>query len=140
MREILFRGKRVKDGKWIEGYYVRMLNPYSKSGVPVQHCICDGTPFIQEIDHDTVCQYIGLNDVSGRKIFEGDIVQPCDSEAKVYEGSLPSIVEYDNYNCPCCDGVYGWSYVGGYADIRDDDYVIVVGNIYDNPEYLRKED
>lgn len=49
---------------------------------------------------------------------------------------IEGIVEYGEYNCPCCEGVYGWYYDSG--DIRENKATFVIGNIYDNPELLNK--
>ena len=74
MREILFRGKRVDNGEWVEGQYVYLLNPKTENGQPIKHFIHDGTPFGVQIDPETICEYTGLTDKNGRKVFEGDIV------------------------------------------------------------------
>ena len=72
MREILFKAKRLSDGAWVEGYYIGPV------GVLDVHEICDIhdiTGSRVEVDPSTVCQYTGLPDKNGKKIFEGDIVK-----------------------------------------------------------------
>lgn len=74
MREILFRGKRTDNGGWIEGFYYQKPNPLSQDGLPIFHGISDLPPFGEEVDPDTVGQYIGT-DINGARLFEGDIVK-----------------------------------------------------------------
>lgn len=68
MREILFKGKSLLSGEWVEGYYIGPI------GVLDVHEICDihditGTRV--EVDPSTVCQYTGMTDKNGTKISRG---------------------------------------------------------------------
>lgn len=128
MREILFRGKRVSDGEWLLG----CLICYTRKGELV--CCIHGDYYSHAIDPATVGQFTGLTDKNGKKIFEGDILA-----AKLFGNHIDKgVVRYGQYNCSCCDGVYGWYVDGG--DIRDaEELCEVIGNIHDNPELMEVE-
>ena len=64
-REILFRGKRMDNGKWEYGFLSWNDSPRKRS----YHINND------VVYSETVGQFTGLTDKNGTKIFEGDIVK-----------------------------------------------------------------
>lgn len=143
-REILFRAKHIHatpgnehlNGTWVHGYLSDKDYIYDKS--------LEGE-FL--IDEDTICQYTGLTDKNGKKIFEGDILRGfqypfCyDGEYNYYAEIIfenCSFMTYTHKNPSSC--VRGIS--DGNTDLMEDlvseDWE-VIGNIYDNPELLEEE-
>lgn len=96
-REILFKAKRLSDGAWVEGYLYRLhdsLNPFIM--LRNRH----GEAY--EVDPSTVCQYTGLTDGNGKRVFEGDVLKFRD-EPNDYEWI--GRVEFGNPN-----GSYTWGW------------------------------
>lgn len=135
MREILFRGKRMDNGEWIEGRVFRLSE--------------DQPPFIMmvnwhgeshEVASETVGQYTGLTDKNGKKIFEGDIVRYEDAEAD-FEGYHDNV--FMNCGSVLLTPWNGIIFTNRQTVEMDDLYVgetsidaEVIGNIHDNPELL----
>ena len=139
MREILFRGKRIDNGEWLEGAFLN-----DRDGA---FYICPSASDISygdggnrrrigcwyKVDQSTVGQYTGLNDKNGKRIFDGDI-------AKVLQGKDKDIayVGFENgafMLYPKTGNIYErtlWEYWYNDWDVE------VIGNITDNPELLEK--
>ena len=118
-RTIKFKAKRLDNGEWVKGNLRT-----SKSGnamiIPIEY---SGT---FPVDPYTICQFTGLKDSEGKKIWEGDIV-------------------HDSYDLLCIDNLYEVVYIeeeGTFAFKsldKVDNYepfvnlieVYVVGNKYD---------
>ena len=138
MREILFRAKRIDNGEWVEGQYAYILNPLTESGEPIKHLICNGTNiFNDEIDPETLCQYTGLKDKNGNRIWENDIVSFIDmtsTESGYCERNCIGRVAWDIEEA--C--FYVTDRLSSESrEVLQDCYA--VGNIFDNPELLNGE-
>lgn len=124
MREILFRGGWIKNGEWIEGYYVFLNDTHYILEAGSEDWGVNGEWF--QVVPKSVGQFTGLLDKNGKKIFEGDIVdieredelfkvEWCEDAARFVLSASTLRCDFDNY----------WGYE-----------VEIVGNIYDNPELI----
>lgn len=123
MREILFKAKRKDNGKWIEGYYQKRYDLLGNEEHLIFHADSYNVWEYAEIDPETVCQFTGLCDKNGKKIWENDILRfTQQDETKI------GVIKY---NAPIFTyfGLMRWSLC------KDE----VIGNIFDNPELLQEE-
>ena len=143
MREILFRGKRLDNGEWVEGFYTcfnnkehRIYTGYAEkehriyTGYAETDC-GDYYPDWWAVDPETVGQYTGLEDKNGRRIFEGDIV---DHHAQGNIIVNRGVVKWDEKNGR-------WAHrlntMEPAFSLFNPAAWEVIGNICDNPELLK---
>lgn len=115
MKEILFRGKRVDNGEWTEGYFFKSWDKVFLLWGMTGDC-----PNMEEVIPETVGQFTGLCDKNGKKIFEGDIVES--------PNGTQGFIEWQNAECAFLVNI------GDDWQTMDDCPYEVVGNIYDNKE------
>ena len=177
MKEIISRAKRIDNGKWVEGFYSQLPKPSLGATIITNGDLCaeDVGDYIivnrsrqhsnfsnafpievveceyYEIDPETLCQYTGLKDKNGNRIWENDIVScehekyPEDNALEVYP-LFPEPIKYKrNYAVEFINT--GSSY--GYrlrnksihfmltGNVIQNHKIEVVGNIFDNPELLK---
>lgn len=133
-REILFRAKKRNSSRWVEGLPTYdMYGNLEELDTYKWFCNCD----THEVDPDTVCQYTGLKDKYGKKIFEGDIVKEsfddCIGIVKCGEYGEYGHGYYIDWKSEkarfCREDILYW-----VKEVR----IEVIGNIYDNPELLEE--
>ena len=127
MREVLFRGKRVDNGEWVEGELLHDMKgrPWIYWTTPKELPVF----FLRSaiVKSETVGEYTGLTDKNGKKIFEGDILSDGDDTYKVVFDEGVFRIENSHYT------------TGVYVAIHIDKIDEVIGNIHDNPEFLEVE-
>lgn len=130
MREILFKAKRKDNGEWVEGYY--RADPDLDT-----HYICgwnyyasenglERELFEEEIDPNTICQYTGLTDKNGEKIWENDILD-CGMKLRV---------SWHHFKASWVLSKKGWMYNHFFGESVEPEDVEVIGNIFDNADLL----
>ena len=128
MREILFRGKRISDGEWVEGYL-----GVEVGGAPViEYCGTDEDvgDYVEEqfVNPESIGEFTGLTDKNGVKIFEGDILHAAQGNFVVrWSESICSFVAGEKERMrPCMNS--------GTMNCCE-----VIGYIFDNPELLESD-
>lgn len=145
-REIIFKGKKVDNGEWTEGYLFddgmlgekRMfigklvIAPYEGPIRGKWTVIANG---FDEVDPDTICQYTGLTDKNGNRIWENDICdrkEPYPEIVKMSDGDWTLDYSY----------VFGKEFGSSYCNlgfyVNERNCVEVKGNIFDNPELVKE--
>ena len=165
MREILFKAKRKDNGEWVEGcliidyvsgqYFIHQngnsVNESQKIGE--EGCL----RFLAfEIDPNTLCQFTGLTDKNGRKIWENDILIGHGNDRDLSKVVLGKFYVIDVETLRRVDEVIGWHTEVIETDALSKcepfclpmpltDFYIersefeVCGNIFDNPDLLEVE-
>ena len=139
MRDILFKAKRKnwqklsKEEQWIYGYYVQGFNMYEEP----MHMIFDTltrfyvqgeTDGWEEIDPDTLCQYTGLTDKNGNKIWENDILVAHLDDKYPDDESYTQVIWHQNGFCT----KEKWSPDREPLDDFIAQHYAVCGNIFDD--------
>lgn len=132
-REILFRGKRSDNGKWVYGYLDCDMT---------QKLVFIRTP--REIHTDvnmvypsTVGQYTGLTDWNEKRIFEGDIVRCV---AGMTEANMVVIFEDGEFRMVLCERYKTYIPGGGEYYAFRCFAKEVIGNIHDNKNLLKNQE
>lgn len=142
MREILFRGKRLDDGEWVDGYLYITHN--GEHEISIYNDEVNIERWTHEVDPSTVGQYTGLKDKNGNRVFDGDILHIAkisDGLGGYYQPPLDYpvnvVVKWDlcawMWETLCEDKRY-ISFPDAWCHYECE----VIGNVHDNPELLEK--
>lgn len=133
MKTIKFRGYNKKNSQWLYGFYLQNRG---------EHFVCPdefatGKSWEDyEVDTTSVGQFTGLLDDRERPIYEGDIVEATSMRWQDYGRKMLAQIVYDeefacfNFKAPDRQRHINTSIMDVGLEI--------VGNIYDNPEVLKK--
>lgn len=139
MREILFRAKRKnwrelpKEEWWVYGDVI-----HEPIGMTIRHTE-HGMSVRVPVDLETLCEYTGLKDKKGKRIWENDIVSiNTYSYMEPEEDYFGKIVYVEGWGCWCIQQPDDEKPIplceceGSYQTDR-----FVEGDIFDNPELLK---
>lgn len=139
MRDILYKAKIINGEEWVEGIAI-------KNHIGVFICFDENPHYcsqygymeidsIVRVDESTICQYIGLTDKNGKKIFEGDILSGQRYRDWGQGGEyIPDkcVIKWNDKHA-AFEPVYWWKEYN--HNLKDYE---VIGNIFDNPELLNE--
>lgn len=128
----LYRGKRINNSEWVEGYYEPPIEfDGHKFGMTISYIGNRGWLEDAEIDPETVGECSGIPDKNGKLIFEGDVLKviylcqkPVIARVTFRDGKYG--IRYTRHGNTCIDTMSG-----SMSNLYE-----IIGNIYDNPELL----
>ncbi|AVS32408.1 hypothetical protein JKT64_11760 [Listeria monocytogenes] len=129
MRPIEFRAQNV-NGVWVFGNLSILKKKIGN--VPAGSYISNsaGAPFAYKVRPETVCQFTGLYDKNGKKIFEGDVVEIDVYDRLDWDSIKGKVVFLEGAWLVEDEGHFAislWSEINEFE---------IIGNIYENPELL----
>jgi uncharacterized phage protein (TIGR01671 family) len=133
MRTIKFRGKRTDGGGWIYGHYFTTpltaeYNILPENGAffdcgrdERRHVIADDNGCVFEVIPETVGQFTGLSDETGKAIYEGDIIAVNEENNAEIIVEFGCFCSYNENGIICLSENYLWCKV--ISNIHDDQFM-----------------
>ena len=127
----LFKAKRIDNGEWVEGYLIYSNKDCYICEKPYEcmdeYSSLNGQSYgfggFKLVDPSTICQCTGLKDNNGKLIWENDIMR--------YQWGGKIRIDVIKYEPP----IFTYSKSMRWNLQQDE----VIGNIFDNPEFLERE-
>lgn len=107
MREILFKAKRIDNGEWVKGYVIRKHGLYFIYDIVNSESCRQGN---YEINPETICQFTGLLDKSGNRIWENDILMAHGNPEDIVKVLFGEFGVRNIETGSIVDKVVGWCY------------------------------
>ena len=127
-RIIKFRGRK-EAGQWLFGNLI-VINNTPNPTIIIGN-MDDGKE--EKVDLLSIGQYTGINDANGTEIYEGDVVRYINGYCKCGKGK--EWIEKEDFIKVEYNGNYHCN-IGTLSGVNN--ALFVVGNIYDNPELIKK--
>ena len=132
-RNTFLKPKRKDNGEWVEGYYCKTtigndVRPSDVIFVPFKVSRNEEWGWMK-VDSDTLCQYTGLTDKNGNKIWENDILRIGENEKLM--------VSWHHFKASWVLSKKGWMYNHFFGESVEPEDVEVVGKIFFWMEVLK---
>ena len=132
----LFKAKRIDNGEWVIGFYVRV----NESDFICTRQLIHGRLYTVsksfKVDPSTICQCTGLKDKNGQKIWENDILVAHLDEKFPEDETYEQVIWHESGFCTMEKNSTDCEPLDGF----DTRYFAVCGNIFDNAELLERKE